>query len=169
MAYSIHGHISWILETSSERPNDFSLIRKKPSEILEFTWKKLMLLKFKSNLNSKFMLKGSKTIKIMKKSKSRRGLTQIKVIFFAYKKIIISIYRDNKAKRYCFWLCCTFWASCWHIDCKINWERTFIEAEPFIQKTVSFWDSVKKFKTSHRRQTQFSSLQGNFWGIRALR
>ena len=92
MAYSIHGHISWILETSSERPNDFSLIRKKPSEILEFTWKKLMLLKFKSNLNSKFMLKGSKTIKIMKKSKSRRGLTQIKVIFFAYKNIYIYQY-----------------------------------------------------------------------------
>ena len=86
MAYSIHGHISWILETSSERPNDFSLIRKKPNEILQFTWKKLMLLKFKSNLTSKFMLKGSKAIKIMKKSKNRRRLTQVKVMFFAYKK-----------------------------------------------------------------------------------
>ena len=86
MAYSIHGHISYILETSSERPNDFSLIRKKPNEILQFTWKKLMLLKFKSNLTSKFMLKGSKAIKIMKKSKNRRRLTQVKVMFFAYKK-----------------------------------------------------------------------------------
>ena len=26
---------------------------------------------------------------------------------------------------FCFYLCCTFWASYWHIKCKINWERTF--------------------------------------------
>ena len=42
-----------------------------------------MLLKFKSKLNSKFMLKGSKIIKIMKRNKNRRGLTQVKAIFFA--------------------------------------------------------------------------------------
>ena len=45
-----------------------------------------MVLKFKSKLNSKFMLEGVKTIKIMKRSKNRRGLKQVKVIFFAYKQ-----------------------------------------------------------------------------------
>ena len=32
------------------------------------------------------MLKGSKTIKIMKRSKNRRGPRQVKAIFFAYKR-----------------------------------------------------------------------------------
>ena len=32
------------------------------------------------------MLQGSKTIKIMKKSKNRRGLTKVNAIFFAYKQ-----------------------------------------------------------------------------------
>ena len=45
-----------------------------------------MVLKFKSKFNSKFMLKGSKTIKITKGNKNRRGLTQVKAIFFAYKQ-----------------------------------------------------------------------------------
>ena len=36
MAYGIHGHISYILEASSEGPNDFSLIERKPNEILQF-------------------------------------------------------------------------------------------------------------------------------------
>ena len=40
-----------------------------------------MVLKFKLKLNSKFMLKGSKTIDIMKGSKNRRDLTQVKVIY----------------------------------------------------------------------------------------
>ena len=31
------------------------------------------------------MLKGSKTIKIIKSSKNRMGLTQVKAIYFAYK------------------------------------------------------------------------------------
>ena len=44
-----------------------------------------MVLKFKSKLNSKFMLKDSKAIKLMKnKTKNRRGLTQVKAVFFAY-------------------------------------------------------------------------------------
>ena len=37
-----------------------------------------MVLKFKPKLNSKFMLKGSKAIKIMKRNKYRGGLTQVK-------------------------------------------------------------------------------------------
>ena len=86
MAYSIHGHISYFLEASSKRPNDFYLIRRKANGILQFKWKKLMVLKFKSKFNSKFMLKGSKTIKITKGNKNRRGLTQVKAIFFAYKQ-----------------------------------------------------------------------------------
>ena len=39
-----------------------------------------MVLKFKPKLYSKFMLKGSKAIKIIKGSKNRRGLTQVKAI-----------------------------------------------------------------------------------------
>ena len=39
-----------------------------------------MVLKFKPELYSKFMLKGRKTIKLIKESKNRRRLTQ----FFAY-------------------------------------------------------------------------------------
>ena len=35
-------------------------------------------VKLKLKLNLKFMLKGIKTIKIMKRSKNRRGLTQVK-------------------------------------------------------------------------------------------
>ena len=36
MAYLIHGHISYILEASSKRPNDFSLMGRKPNEISQF-------------------------------------------------------------------------------------------------------------------------------------
>ena len=39
-----------------------------------------MVLKFKPKLDLKLMLRGSKTIKIMKGSKNRRGLTQVKAI-----------------------------------------------------------------------------------------
>ena len=45
-----------------------------------------MVLKFKPKVNLKSMLKGSKTIKTMKRSKNRVGLTQVKTIFFAYKQ-----------------------------------------------------------------------------------
>ena len=39
-----------------------------------------MALKFKLKLDLKFMLKRSKTIKIMKGSKNRSGLTQVKAV-----------------------------------------------------------------------------------------
>ena len=39
-----------------------------------------MVSKFKPKLNLKFMLNVSKTIKIMKGVKNRRGLTQVKAI-----------------------------------------------------------------------------------------
>ena len=45
-----------------------------------------MVLKFKPKVNLKFMLKGSKTIKTMKRSKNRGGLTQVKAMFFTYKQ-----------------------------------------------------------------------------------
>ena len=45
-----------------------------------------MVSKFKSKLNSKFMPKESKTIKITKGSRNRRGLAQVKAIFSAYKQ-----------------------------------------------------------------------------------
>ena len=82
MAYSMHGHISYILEANSKGPNDFSLIGRKPSEILQFK-RKRWVRKFKPKLNSKLVLKGSKTVKIMKimkGSKKRRGLTQVKAM-----------------------------------------------------------------------------------------
>ena len=41
-----------------------------------------MVLKFKSKLCSKFVLEGSETIKIIKGSKNRRGLAQVKDISF---------------------------------------------------------------------------------------
>ena len=83
MAYSIHGHIFCILETSSKKLNDFSLIGRKPNEILQFKWTSLIVIKFKPKLNLKVMMKGSKTTKIMKGSKNKRGLTQVIAIFFA--------------------------------------------------------------------------------------
>ena len=135
MGCSIHGHISCILEANSKSPNDFSFIGRKPNEIFQFKWKRLMLWKSKKKLNLRFIMKESKTIKIMKGSKNRRELTQVKTIyiyifFFAYKqtnKIDILWQRNNRhiitkeihAKKHCFWLCCTFWAS------KSNRETTF--------------------------------------------
>ena len=55
MAYSIHGHIYYILEASSEKPNDFSLVERKLNKILQFKWKRLLLTKIKPKLNLKFM------------------------------------------------------------------------------------------------------------------
>ena len=62
------------------------------------------------------MPKGSKTIKIMKMSKKRRELTQVKAgsksyIFLHINEQEISMYYDSKeihAEKYLFWLCCTF-------------------------------------------------------------
>ena len=80
MAYSKHGHISFILEANFKRPNDFSSIGGKPNEICNLTEKRLMVLKFKPIIDLKFKLKDSKTIKLMKGSKNRRRLTQVKPI-----------------------------------------------------------------------------------------
>ena len=90
MAYLICGHISYILEVNSKRLNDFSLVGRKPNESLQFKGKRLMVLKFKPELNSKFMLKGSKTIKVM------RGSTNYIILNFCHiKKQEIWIYYDN--------------------------------------------------------------------------
>ena len=43
-------------------------------------------------LKLKFMLKRGKTIKTIKVSTNRRGLTQAKAIFFSYKKLKISLH-----------------------------------------------------------------------------
>ena len=56
-----------------------------------------MVLKFKLKLNLKIMLKGGKTIKTMKGSKNRMGLTQVKAIFLHISKQEILICYDNKA------------------------------------------------------------------------
>ena len=56
-----------------------------------------MVLKFKPKLNLKIMLKEGKTIKTMKGSKNRMGLTQVKAIFLHISKQEILICYDNKA------------------------------------------------------------------------
>ena len=48
--------------------------------------KDLCYYTLKPKLYLKFILKGSKTIKIMKGSNNRMGLTQIKAIFSVYKQ-----------------------------------------------------------------------------------
>ena len=68
----------------------------------------------------------------------------------------ISICYDNKeihAKKYCFWLCCTFWTSHWHIKCKINLERTFKRLRNWgiYWRLFLFGDPVRKFRSSHQR------------------
>ena len=57
--------------------------------------------------------------------------------FLHINKQEISIYSDSNeihAKKYFFPLCCAIWASYWHIDCKINWEKAFIEADPLSKR-----------------------------------
>ena len=133
------------------------MIGRKPNDILQFKWKRLMVLKFEPKLNSKFMLKRSKTIKIMKGSKNRGGLTQVKVICILHtKKQEISIYYDSKeshAIEYCFWLWCSFWASHWHIKCKINWERTFkrLPNWAIYRKDCFFLGSIKEFRRNSQK------------------
>ena len=55
-----------------------------------------MLLKLKPKINLKIMQKGSKIIKIMKGSKNRRGLTQVKNIFLHINKQEILMYCNTK-------------------------------------------------------------------------
>ena len=110
-----------------------------------------MLLKLKPKINLKIMQKGSKIIKIMKGSKNRSGLTQVKNIFLHINKQEILIYYNTKeihTKKILFLACCTFRASHWHIKCKINWERIF----KYLHSWVRFFlDSVKKFIRSHQK------------------
>ena len=75
MAYSKHGHISYILEANSKRPDNFSLRRRKTYEILQFKRQKCIAFKFKPKLKlneneSMLMLNESETIKRMKGSKN---------------------------------------------------------------------------------------------------
>ena len=62
-----------------------------------------MVIKFKLKLNLKIMLKGSKT-KIIKMSKNRRGLTQVKAIFLHINKQEILVYdkQEIQAKKILF-------------------------------------------------------------------
>ena len=63
MAYSIHGHISYILEANSKRPNDFSLIGRKPNEILQFKWKKTYGIKIETGIKYKIHAEGEQNNK----------------------------------------------------------------------------------------------------------
>ena len=72
--------------------------------------------------------------------------------FWHIKKQKISMYHDNKeihAIKYCFWVCCTFWALYWHIKSTGKEHLNIFITERFIEKAVSFWDSVKTFRRSH--------------------
>ena len=69
-----------------------------------------MVLKLKPEINLKIMQKGSKILKIMKGSKNRRGLTQLKNMFLHIKKQEILINYNTKeihAKKILFLACCT--------------------------------------------------------------
>ena len=46
----MYGHISYILEPNSKRHNDFSLIRRKPNEILQFKVKKTYDIKIRAEI-----------------------------------------------------------------------------------------------------------------------
>ena len=50
-------------------------------------------------LKLKFMLKRGKTIKTIKVSTNRRGLTQVKAIFFSYKNLKISLHCIMTTKK----------------------------------------------------------------------
>ena len=106
------------------------------------------------------MLKGSKTIKIMKGIKNRRVLTQVKAIwllyylFFAYKQTRntdILWQHGNSSQKYCF---CVV-RSEHRIDI-LNAESIGKEhfnifiAYLFLEKTVSFSDPIEKFKRDHQ-------------------
>ena len=84
MAYSIHAHITTIFEVNSKSPNDFSLKGRKPNEIFQFK-QKTYGIKIQTEIKFKIhaeWVKEGKTIKMMKRSKNRKGLTQVKAIFF---------------------------------------------------------------------------------------
>ena len=84
--YFLHfrGQFPGIFPIPNSRSNDFSLLGRKRNDILQFKRKRLIVLKFKPKLNSKFMLKRSKTIKIMNRSKNRGGINTSKSYVFAY-------------------------------------------------------------------------------------
>ena len=58
MSYLIHSHISYILEANSNRPNDFSLVGRKPNKILQFKGKKTHVIKIKTKIRFKIHAEG---------------------------------------------------------------------------------------------------------------
>ena len=128
-----------------------------------------MVLKFKSKLNSKFILNGSKTIKIMKGSKNRGGLTQVKVTHFLHiKKQEISICYDNKkihAKK-----CVTGWAvrSEHHIDIlnaqSIGKEHLRSSSQSHLSKNffLGFNEEAQKEPPKAGAQSEIFQVRGGF-------
>ena len=78
MAYSKHGHFSYILEASSKRPNDFSLTGKKPNEILKFKWKKLMALNILIEIKLKIHAEGKWNNKNNERELKQNGINASK-------------------------------------------------------------------------------------------
>ena len=58
MAYSMHDHISYILDANSKRPRDFSLIGRKPNDIWQFKWKKTYGIKIQTKIRLKIYAEG---------------------------------------------------------------------------------------------------------------
>ena len=79
----------------------------------------------------------------MKRSKSNRGLTQVEAIFFANKQTInieLLWQRKSTLKNIV-------------PDCVVRSDHRIdiLNAKSIIEKTVSFWNSVKKYKKSYHR------------------
>ena len=113
MVYSIHDHISYILEVCSKRCSDFF-----------FDWKETITKLYFLQINKQY-----RYIVVTKK--------------FTLKNIVSGCAVCSEH----------------HIDIlnvksvgKEHLTPSFI-TESFIEKTVSFWDSVKKFKRSHQRSS----------------
>ena len=105
----------------------------------------------------------------MKGSKNRGGLTQVKAIcFLDIKKQEISIYYDSKeiqAIEYS--MVSGFGVSSEHridiLNAKSIGKEHFnvFLTERFIEKTVSFWDPVKKFRRSHQKYSMKNTILKN--------
>ena len=91
----------------------------------------------------------------MKGSKNRRGLMLLKLYFLHVNKHEILIYynKDIHAKKFFFGFVIRSEHRIDILNAKsIGKEHlSVLITDPFIEKTFSFWDLVKKFKRSHQR------------------
>ena len=102
MAYSMHGHISYILEPNSKRFDDFSLIGRKPNETLQFKWKKAYGIKFKTKIKFKSHAEGNQNNKNNEREYKQKGINTSKsyISSFAYNQTrnIDVLWRQNNPR-----------------------------------------------------------------------